>query len=133
MNRTLLSQYHYWFNFRPELLSLKMVILIVLLGFIALVGFIYLYKLNKKSSSYKKIFIKLENFCLTNWIVLFTMAFLYKNGVAVLSARFWMVLWLLIDVWWVIYIYRHFKQLVVKVELAKKTNINDKYIPKKAS
>ncbi len=133
MYRTLLSQYHYWFNFRPELLSLKMVIFIILLGFIALIGFIYLYKFNKKSSSYKKILIKIENFCLTNWIVLFTMAFLYKNGVAVLSAKFWMILWLLIDIGWAIYIYIHFKKHLVKVEMAKKSNFNDKYIPKKAS
>jgi amino acid transporter len=128
-----ISLYYYWFNVRPELLSIKMVIFLILLGFIAMVGFIYLYKLNKKSSSYKKILVKLETFCLTNWIVLFIMAFFYKTGTPLFSARFWMLLWLIVIVAWAIYLHRSFKLLLSQIELNKQSTVNDKYIPKKAS
>jgi len=98
-----------------------------------MVLFIWLLKINRKSSSYKKITIRLENYALSNWLLLWAMAFLYYEAIPVFSAKFWLLLWIFGSGYWLIRIYSRFKKHHASIEQNRQGAELNKYIPKKAS
>lgn len=129
---TLIQTYDYWFNTRPELLSKIGVAVLVVVG-LACCYLIYLAKVKQKNKDYSRaLWYRLENFAITNAVLSFLMALCYYQGIPFLSAKFWLLLWIIINVVYLNWLYRKFKKIPARLEKIKQEKEFKKYIPKKA-
>lgn len=128
--RNLLSL-KFWFNLRPDALSLlsqKIFLVLIIALIISAIVFGYLKSLKKKNL-YTKIFDKLYYFSLVNGIIgLFLMFFNYEM-IPFLTARFWYLLWFIILVVWIFFIIKVIIKIPQKQQRIEKEKKFKQYIP----
>lgn len=124
--------FSYWFNFRPELLPKTGVALLVLIG-LACIYLIYLANNKQKiNNPTKPLWHRAENFGITNLALSWLMAFSYLEGLPFFSAKFWLPLWIIINLIYCFVVYRITKKLPARLEKIRLEKEFLKYIPKKA-
>ncbi len=138
MNLTELYDLNYWFTLRPDEMSLAFLIgflvffVLVFLGTFAMV----IYKKKKKgalSKPQRKLYDKIQSACATMGLLGLLWLFFAYERVPFLSARFWVLVWLLSMGLW-IYVISRYYSLEMKPQikhLAEKERI-EKWLPKKS-
>lgn len=131
MNTNMLS-FSYWFNFRPELLPKTGVVLLALVG-LACIYLIYLANNKQKTNNpVKPLWHRAENFAITNLVLSWFLAFSYLEALPFFSAKFWLPLWIIINLAYGFFFYKKVKNLPARLEKIKLEKEFKKYIPKKA-
>ncbi len=138
MNLTELYDLNYWFTIRPDEMSLAFLIgflvffVLVFLGTFAMV----VYKKKNKdvlSKPQRKLYEKIQSACATMGVLGLLWLFFAYERVPFLSARFWVLVWLLsVGLW--IYVISRYYSLDMKPQikqLAEKERI-EKWLPKKS-
>lgn len=119
----------YWLDLRPEpLINLAQKTFISIIIALIILTIITAF-LKNKNSLYRGILKKLYGFCLANSIIGIIFFFLNYELIPFLSARIWLVLWLVIMLGWLIFILKRLKNIPeTKKQLAKDQELK-KYIP----
>ena len=121
----------YWFSARPEampdyIIELFVTIVAVL---IALTVLFAILKFRSKKSIYNKIVRSFYNLFLTNAIVGIFLLFFSFEQIPFLSSRFWLIIWLITNLVWLVFIGKRFLVLPkIKTEREKEKEYK-KYIP----
>lgn len=119
----------FWITSRPpKLLPLYQNILYAITAIFIIASFLFA-QLKKKKGIYKKIYVKLFNFSITNSIIALFILFFNLETIPFFSARFWFILWLIEIIVWLVFIYKEFKKIPKKREEYKKEEEFKKYIP----
>ena len=124
--------YDYWFNMRPPLLPRAGVITLILLGLLC-IYLIYLAKNKQKIADYNKpLWYSLKNFAITNLVISWLLAGFYRQGIPLFSAKFWLLLWVIGNAFYLKMLYARFKKLPGRLAEIHQEKSFKKYIPKKA-
>lgn len=119
----------YWFTLRPETLSPlanKVFIATILLLIVFSVLFLWL---KNRRGLYRHLFRKFYNFSLSNAVIgLLFLFFNYENAIF-FSARFWLLLWLIIMIVWLIFILKDLKKIPALKQRNSAEEIYKKYLP----
>lgn len=120
----------FWFNLRPgtmaQIYSQLLIALIIFLIVLAVCLFIA----KRKKSVFKKTFISLYDFAISNAFFGLLLLFFNYEIVPFFSARFWFLLWLIIALTWLYYIIKSFKKLLIRRQQFTVTDEISKYLPK---
>lgn len=121
----------YWF--RPRLVPLTPLFLYIFIGIIVVLflAACLLYFLQKKSVSNKKIYISLYYFSLANFLIGLFLFFFRFEGLAFMTARYWLVLWFLSMAYWLYSIWKKYKNIPQKRENNQRLEEYLKYLPRK--
>lgn len=124
-----LLTWRFWFNLRPEsmlpLFKNIFIGVIVLLLLITIITAI----MQKRKSLYKNFWRRSYVFSFSNLVIgVFFLFFNYERA-AFLSARFWLLLWLLVIIGWLIPIFKSYRVIPLKKEQLEKEKEFKKYIP----
>ncbi len=119
----------FWFNTRPGALIPSMQ-----KGFIAFLGllvvvFVVFLILQKKKTIYRNLFRKLGSFSISNAILGAIILFFIYESVPFLSARFWILLWVIGMIVWLYFILKRIKEIPKRKEELEKEKEFKKYIP----
>lgn len=122
---------NFWFDLRPSAFmaaSLKIllgfILLLIVLAIIAAIG-----KKRWVKSLYSTFWSSLYNFFLTNAVIGLILTFFNYEMVPFLSARFWLLLWVICMAVWLVYIYKIIIKIPQKKVLLEKERQFKKYIP----
>ncbi len=138
MNLSELYDLNYWFTLRPDEMSLAFLIgflvffVLVFLGTFAMI----VYKKKKKivlSKPQRKLYEKIQSACATMGLLGLLWLFFAYERVPFLSARFWVLVWLLSGGLW-IYVISRYYSLEMKPQIKKlieKERI-EKWLPKRS-
>lgn len=120
---------NYWFSSRPEtFIPLARNIFLFFLFLLLLAGiFFMIYR--KKSGKNKILFNKLYDFCFINLILGFLLLFFNNQQVQFFSARFWLLIWLIIMIIWLLNISKRIKKIITHREERRKEEEFKKYLP----
>lgn len=126
-----LSSLKFWFDLRPDALSLLsqkifLVLIVVLIFSVIVFGYI---KSLKKKNLYTKIFDKLYYFSLVNGVIGLLLMFFNYEMVPFLTARFWYLLWFIILVVWLFFIIKSVIKIPQKQQQIEKEKKFNQYIP----
>jgi amino acid transporter len=127
---TLLSP-SFWFKLRPGLLSPFVFRSLIVFLVILIAGLIVfnLLKKQKTAGLYRKIWLKLGNFCLANLIIGLFLLFFAFEQLPFLAMRIWFLLWALGMIVWFLYIVKVMSKIPdIKKEKQEKEEFQ-KYIP----
>jgi len=122
---------NYLFNLHPQSLHpLQQRILIIVFSFLIISGLVIIGLAKKKKQPQKKGLKKIAYFCLGLGAIGFLFLFFRLGGIYFLSARFFLVIWLVIAVIWLVRIIKYFLKVYPKekIEVEKKARI-EKYLP----
>lgn len=119
----------YWFTLRPEpLTSQANWLLVAGILFLILLSALLLW-LKSRKSLYRGIFKRLYGFSLSNAIIgLFLLFFNYENAIF-FSARFWLLLWLIIMIIWIIIILKSLRKIPAQKRELSQSEVFKKYLP----
>lgn len=124
-----LLTFKYWFDSQPEsFVLLGKIVFIAFLVLLLVAGIVFLIY-RKKNASKKVLFNSLSDFCFSNLLVGIIFLFLNYQQVQVLSARFWLLIWLIVMIIWLINISKKIKKIVGHREDRKKREEFKKYLP----
>ncbi len=127
---TLLSL-KFWFNIYPSVLSplsIKLyIITIALLVFFAL--FLKFLTMKTKERMYRRLYRKISTLALTNTFILLVLFFLMYEAIPFLASRFWFLVLVLINLVWLYFIFKFFKQIPELINKETKEKEYKKYIP----
>ncbi len=120
----------FWFNLRPPaMLTIFNYIFIgslVLLLIISILAFYF----KKRKKTYKSFWLKLYDFSASNLIIGLFLWFFSWQEVPFLSARFWLIIWAFLIIFWLIFIYKHLKRIPINLKKIQEQEKFNKYIPK---
>lgn len=120
---------NYWFNLRPEPLmpfaQKGYIALIILLAVVALSIAIF----NKKTGIYRGFFKRLYNLALSNAVIGLILLFFNYETVPFLSARFWILFWIVIMFIWLICILKNLKNIPEQRRRQEEEKELKKYLP----
>jgi len=123
----------FWFTLNPGPINYKLQLFLTwLFGGILILGVIFrILTIVQRKKIIAKIWRKFYRLCLTMGLIGFLLLFFFYEGVAILGARFWFLVWLLILIIWLVYIliYLIFKIPKIKKEREEKKQF-EKYLPK---
>jgi len=119
----------YWFTLRPETLNpLASKIFIAALLALIVLSVLFLW-LKTRKGLYRHLFRKLYNFSLSNALIgLLLLFFNYENAIF-FSARFWLLLWLIIMIIWLLSILKDLKKIPSLKQKNSAEEIYKKYLP----
>lgn len=120
-----------WFNLHPgSLLPVFQNILIgLLIVFLIATGVTWFFYSKKKKTLYAKIWSSFYAFSLTGTIIGAFLLFFTYEGVPFLSARFWFIIWFLVQAVWLYFIIKKLRKLPeIRKEIKDRKEYN-KYIP----
>jgi hypothetical protein len=119
----------FWFNLRPgsmaQMYSYSLRGLIVVLIITAIICFIA----KRKKSFYKKVFINLYDFSVSNAFIAVLLLFFNYELVPFFSARFWFLIWLIASAAWLFYILKELKKIPARKKQSEVTDEIKKYLP----
>lgn len=121
---------NFWFNMRPGPFQpgFQKIFLIMLVVFLVFSIIFYILP-RKKKTIYNYIIRKLSSFFMINAIIGAFLLFFNYEYTYLLSAHFWLLLWLIGMVVWLVLIFRRFKEIPkLRREKEEKEEFN-KYIP----
>ena len=104
-------------------------LLIALIIFLIVLA-VCLFIAKRKKSVFKKTFISLYDFAISNAFFGLLLLFFNYEIVPFFSARFWFLLWLIIALTWLYYIIKSFKKLLIRRQQFTVTDEISKYLPK---
>ena len=119
----------YWFNLRPEPLSLLPQRLFIAGLIIMIVAAILIAILKNRGGIYRGWLKKVYSFCLSNASIGLILFFFNYEFVPFLSARFWLGLWVIIMIVWIFYLVRSLKNIPKMKEKAAQEKEMKKYLP----
>lgn len=119
----------FWFNSRPGALMPALEKGFVVFLFLLLIGFVVFLFLQKKKTIFRNLFKKLGGFCLGNAIIGGILLFFIYEGVPLLSARFWLLFWLIGMGVWLFFILKRLKEIPKRKEELEKEKAFKKYLP----
>lgn len=120
-----------WTNFRPGPLSFlhQQIFGGVVIGFLVLYIATLLIRKNKKKGIYRKFWININNFFISNTIIgAFFWFFVYEE-IPFLASRFWLLIWGAIMIFWLILAFKELKIIPKKKEEKMRQREFEKYIP----
>ncbi len=122
---------HYWINLRPGSLTFQLQrnIVIFLVILVILIFIFALLKSKHKKSFLSRIWRKLYSFSITNLIIGIFLIFFFYEAIPFLSARFWLVFWVLGMIIWLFFIGKAILKIPKIRQEIKKENEFKKYIP----
>jgi amino acid transporter len=118
----------FWLQSNPELTSAYVNLLLILaLTFIIIL--VYAYTKQKEKNIFRVYWRGLVTFAVWNFTVFTLWWFFSLEQIPVLSARAWIIIFLLVDLVWLYRLRKKFKkQAAIKADLAQR-QVNKKYIP----
>jgi hypothetical protein len=120
-----------WFTLNPGPLQpvfQNILVAVIVLLFVGILVSTYFHKRYKKTL-YAKLWLSGYNFCLTGTIIGALLLFFTYERVNFLSARFWFLIWFLLQAAWAWFLYKKLKRLpVIKKEITARKEF-EKYIP----
>lgn len=124
-----LLTWEYWFTLRPEALNqlanrLFLAALIILFVSCFIFGW-----LKKKSSLYRGLVKKLYNFAVGNTVIGLLLFFFNYESAIFFSARFWLLLWLILIISWLVIILKDLKKIPAKKKQISAEQTFKKYLP----
>lgn len=122
---------NFWFNSRPAPFTYGSKIAIGLFIITMAALFIFLRVGKKKKGYNSKTWLSLADFALTNIIIALAILFFSLELVPFLSAKFWVLLWLVEMISWLSIVFQRLKKSQLKKEAAEKEKNFKKYLPKK--
>ena len=121
----------FWFKLRPGVLSTNVFYGIIVFLAILLAGILVFNALKKSKTAglYRKIWIKLGNFCLGNLVIGLFLLFFAFEQLPFLAMRIWLLLWFIGMVVWMLFIIKVMSKIPdIKKEHEEKKEY-EKYIP----
>lgn len=124
-----LLTFKYWFNTSPEsFIFLARIAFLSFLGLLLIAGVFFM--LARRQAGPKKVlFNKLYDFCFVNLILGLLLLFFNYQQVRFFSARFWILIWLIIMIWWAFNISKKIRKIILQREERKKEEEFKKYLP----
>lgn len=138
INFTKLSELHFWFQIRPLPMSKGFALAFLIffaLMIAAKVGIrMHVAKAKRElTKADKKLYDLIQSLLLTMGSLGILWTFFAYEGIPILSARFWLVLWIIGLIIWIYFIVRYYvlEYTDFKIKLAEKERLQ-KYLPKKS-
>jgi hypothetical protein len=120
---------HFWFNNQPGPLlpsSSKIFIALIIILFVLAAT---AYFIKSKGGFYRQLYGKLGSFIISNGLIGLVLFFFSAEQIPLLSARFWLLLWVIGALTWFFFIVRYAKSLPKKKKELEKEREFEKYIP----
>jgi len=119
----------FWFNSRPGALSPIIEKGFAVFLIILIITFVIFLFLQKKKTIYRNLFRRLGNFSIANVIIGSIIMFFIYESVPLLSARFWILLWVISMIAWLAFILKRLKEIPKRKEELEKEKEFKRYIP----
>lgn len=124
-----LFSFKFWLNSRPGMLTAAFTNFFwVFLAVLFILFFVFLF-LQRKKNIYRNLYRKLSNFCLGNFIIGLVLLFFIYEAIPFLSARFWLVLWVISMAVWLFFVLKRVKEIPKRKEDLERQKEYKKYIP----
>lgn len=124
-----LLTWSFWFNLRPEaLLPLYTNLILIFLGLLLLTVILAAKKQGLKGL-FKAFWKKLYGFSLGNLIIGIVLLFFIYERAYFLSARFWILAWVILMIAWTYPIIKSYRQIPLNREKLEKEKEFKKYLP----
>lgn len=138
LNLAKLSTLHFWFQIRPLPMSKAFTVVFLIFFLLLIIGKvglrIYAGKMKKQlTKADKKLYDLIQSLLLTMGLLGIAWTFFAYEGIPILSARFWLVLWVIGIGVWIYAIFRYYAQeyMDYKEKIAKRERL-ERYLPKKS-
>lgn len=121
----------YWFGVRPGDLmpQAQIAFIIICVVLLCLAFYAWQWKKNNPKNLYRKVFLRIETFAITNFLIGLVLLFFEYEAVPILSMRFWALLWLVSMGVWKWFIYKDYQNVpIIKQQIAESQKLK-KYIP----
>lgn len=124
-----LLTWRFWFAMRPE--PLMPLFTNLFLGFLGLllVATIFTAFKQKRKGLYKKFWSRMYAFSFSNLVIGVAFFFFNYERAAFLSARFWLLLWLIVMLAWLYPLIKSYRLIPMKKEQIERDKEFKKYIP----
>lgn len=122
--------FNYWLHMRPGSVSQAALWqFIIFIGILVFLSLVFYFLKKKKTGLYYKTWQRLSSYCVVNIIIGFFILFFSFEEIPILSARFWLLLWIIGQIGWLGYILFSLSKIPkIREKLAKEEEFN-KYIP----
>lgn len=121
--------WHYWFNLRPEPLTTTILELFAVFVFILITISIYSRFVSTRSGVKNGLWLKIFNFSFINSFLGMLLLFSNYQIIPFFTARFFLVLWAIIMIFWLFSMTKEFKKIPEKLKEEKKQDEFKKYLP----
>lgn len=124
-----LLTFKYWFNTNPEsFILLAQIIFLSFLGLLLVAGIFFMIA-RRQNGPKKVLFNKLYDFCFVNLVLGLLLLFFNYQQIQFFSARFWLLIWLIIMIWWGFSISQKIKKIIGQRAERQKQAEFKKYLP----
>jgi uncharacterized membrane protein YeaQ/YmgE (transglycosylase-associated protein family) len=119
----------FWFNFHYFPLNTWSKIGLITVVIVSILGAVALFVWSKNWGIYRYVLRQLRSFLVTNAILGAIGLLFFYEQTPFFTARFWFLLWFLIDVVWLVIIIRALKKIPQKKKAKEADDVYRKYLP----
>lgn len=119
----------FWFNLRPGSMPATYRNILLGVAISLLISAVIFFVLKRRKGFYKKIFINLYDFSVSNAFFGLLLLFFNYELVPFFSARFWFLIWVISAIIWLYYILKKLKEIPEKKRKSEEVDEIKKYLP----
>jgi hypothetical protein len=118
----------YWFALKPSILTGQkyLAAILVIMALLAVAAFIFR---KLKKTPFNLYVASIYNFGLYNAIIGTALLFFRYESLPLLSSRFWLIIWILVDGWWMYYLTKKWHRISDDIKKIVEDKEYQKYIP----